>query len=439
MTGAELDRKNFPSIKLIGDDFVRAGLILLTIMTVSYKSFWGYRLLTINIIQGLLILFILALFMFTAKINRSFLLISYVFLMFAWIIVSSGYHLSSSLQYLPCFLLLLIPNIHKYDIVFKFLFYAALVCAIGTILQIFYPGLITNIVIPQFHQFNQYDLLIENARQGVALTGFTYQAAVNAGFLAFGLGYIIISLSVNRSRRSGKVILALIVLFCLALTNKRAHFGFSFCAMILVYYFSSKGKTRLKRVILIIFIGILLLFFLSSLVKVIDFGVLSRFHETLQDIQSGQELFGYRNILHLKALRLFQENMLFGIGWKQFRLDTINSRGDMLDTHNIYLQLLCEVGIVGFLLFVSFFIYSLVKSIKLSSLKTNLHERTMILYALYIQLFFLFYGITGNPLYDSNYYMPYLFACAYTYSLHRALTKNQIKKNRSNRWLKAIR
>lgn len=427
MTSVQLDRKYLYPKKSQGDGLVRAGLILLTITVISVSAFWGYRLLGNNILLGSLISLISALFMLKLTMGRNnlnSLRFIYVLLVFAWIMVSSEFKLSIFLSYLPCLLLLLISDIHKHDIVFRLLYYAALVFAVGTVLQILYPSMISNIVLPQFSQFSQYASL-ERAHQSLAsFAGFTNQPAVNAGFLVYGLGYIIISLSLNKDKRSGKnFLLAALLLLCLVATAKRAHFGFSLCAIMLAYYYASKGKTKAKRVFLIISISILLLFILSSLVDVYDFGVLKKFTNTIQLIQSGEEVFEYRAVLQSHALLLFQENPLFGIGWKQYRLTISNSQGYQLDTHNIYLQLLCETGIVGFFLFVSFFIYSLGKSIKLSKMKMEPHQKTMSLFALFIQLFFLMYGITGNPLYDFNYYMPYFFACAYSYSLYRALTR----------------
>lgn len=58
-------------------------------------------------------------------------------------------------------------------------------------------------------------------------------------------------------------------------------------------------------------------------------------------------------------------------------------------------------------------------------MKMKPHQKTMSLFSLFLQLFFLIYGITGNPLYDFIYYMPYLFACAYTFSLYGALTRGE--------------
>lgn len=415
------------SKKLKTDGLVRTGLILLTLIAISANAFWGYRLLGNNILRGSLIALISALFLLkltTGRVSLSFSRFVCALLMFAWIMIGSEFNLPIFLPYLPCLLLLLIPDIYKHDIVFRLLYYSALIFAVGTILQIIFPSMITNIVLPQFDQYSQYALLERSYQSLSSFAGFTNQVAVNAGFLVYGLGYLIISLSMNKDKRSVKnYLLAALLLFCLVATAKRAHFGFSLCAIMLVYYYSSKGKTKLKRVILLISISILLLYTLSSLANVYDFGVLKELMSTIQEIQSGEELFGYRSILYSQALLLFQENQLLGIGWKHFRLTISNFQGYQLDTHNIYLQLLCETGLVGVILFGSFLMYSLGNSIKLSKMKMEPHQKTMSLFALFIQLFFLIYGITGNPLYDFLYYMPYFFACAYSYSLYRALTR----------------
>src|SRR5699024_230081 len=89
--------------------------------------------------------------------------------------------------------------------------------------------------------------------------------------------------------------------------------------------------------------------------------------------------------------------------------------------HNIYIQLLTELGLIGFILFVIPLIYALIKTAKLliSANKhtiSNSYWKIGLQVSLFIQLFFILYGFTGNLLTDHMYILIYVFAVSITLS-----------------------
>ena len=88
-------------------------------------------------------------------------------------------------------------------------------------------------------------------------------------------------------------------------------------------------------------------------------------------------------------------NYLFGKGTGSAFL--INSTG----LHNVYLQILYEHGALGIVLYTSFFILNLRNAVKNSYF-----------YSMCLQIMFLAYCMTGNPLYDYYFFIPYLiYSC----------------------------
>ena len=57
-----------------------------------------------------------------------------------------------------------------------------------------------------------------------------------------------------------------------------------------------------------------------------------------------------RIVLWKLAIELFNQNPIFGVGYDGFGMNV--PKGELTDTHNYYLLMLCEQGIIGFILFI---------------------------------------------------------------------------------------
>ena len=77
--------------------------------------------------------------------------------------------------------------------------------------------------------------------------------------------------------------------------------------------------------------------------------VFDRIFQSLEAMLSGEDVSNNRSRLYAFAWQLARENPIFGIGWNQYRKATVGTVTVLneLDVHNIYLQMLCETGIVG--------------------------------------------------------------------------------------------
>ena len=103
----------------------------------------------------------------------------------------------------------------------------------------------------------------------------------------------------------------------------------------------------------------------------------------------------------------FLKKPIFGWGFGYY--------SNMMDinVHNVYIQVLCELGIVGICIFFAF-IFSSVLSVFIKFEKkyflANNEEKLRLVFSSFIQLFFIMYCITGNPLNDLNIFGVYFFA-----------------------------
>lgn len=128
------------------------------------------------------------------------------------------------------------------------------------------------------------------------------------------------------------------------------------------------------------------------------------------------------------AKYLWSLNPINGVGYGVFstytanNLDYVYSKFGVQSTfaaHNIYLQLLAETGLVGLVLFCLFFIRALVVCINLIKKTTAVDDRYLLVVSLFMQLWFLLYGFSGNPLYMPGQFGLYLFAIASMKSLQK--------------------
>ena len=168
-------------------------------------------------------------------------------------------------------------------------------------------------------------------------------------------------------------------------------------------------------------VGVLGIALFLALLPRLDIGVFKKLNTTVEALESDndEDVMSGRGELYLLALKYFSRYPIFGIGWETFRFLPDVPGG--VETHNIYLQLLCETGIIGFGIFLSFFAYALVTTMKNCRLARTEEERLAASFCLFMQLFFLMYGLTGNPLYDPPYYVPYFIVCAFSFSQRRYL------------------
>lgn len=193
------------------------------------------------------------------------------------------------------------------------------------------------------------------------------------------------------------MIVALLALFGIILTSKRGIFVATIIALILTCILDK--NITLKKInrqqLLITFIGIVILliigaYFITTNGYIISF--INRF--------SGNNITTGRDVFYENAINDFSKGSfityIFGKGTASAYL--INSTG----LHNVYLQILYDHGIVGIIIYLCFFITNLRKALK------NRYFCSMCM-----QIVFLVYCMSGNPLYDYYFFIPYLMYVCY--------------------------
>lgn len=277
--------------------------------------------------------------------------------------------------------------------VYRNILFILLFFLFGSILQLLFPNLVM--------EFNRLHLSPELFSQSYvfyrngALNGFTYQTGMNGYLLSFILAYFFPKLvyETNFRKRVIYYLLYLVLYFMLFLTEKRGFIVFNL--MIFVLLLPKVSRVKWKSIFLIT-------------------GVLFVSLAIIMNTEVGQEL----------LLRtLYQDDLTTGrstmwrIMWNDFLKHPILGNGtyttinvvENYNGHNIYLQVLREMGIIGFTIFILGLALNAGKAyLSLDSLNSNYNSKLII--SLYMQLIFIMWGLTGNPLYD-NYPLLIYFIC----------------------------
>lgn len=290
------------------------------------------------------------------------------------------------------------------------LFYAMI-----TIVCFLFPNLYFSHVIPLFDFESQKQLI--KAYQSGYMAGLTDHYSTNGMYLSIGLG-VFVSKLINNLKSKKYIIYSVIMLAALLLTGKRGPLLFSVMALVVVYYIHKEDmpKGRILKILGIMLFAVIMLLIASIWIPQL-LNVINRF---FKESNSGDVTAGRGPLFDL-ALSLFKKKPIFGYGWGSYPYYYYINLGKFMTVykyrhaHNIYLQLLCETGIVGFIMYIVFIfinlhdIYMLYKMYRKDKLLLPYSANYILPYCLFTELFFVFYGMTGNPLYDAAVLFPYYF------------------------------
>jgi len=312
---------------------------------------------------------------------------------------------------------------NAYEFCLKIVLRLSVFFAIGVLLQRFMPSVYT-VILNAFPA--KYAAAIRTGAEefvNSGLRGFTTNTGTVAGYICSGM-IALVALNIGKQKRPVKFyIIIAVFLVALLFTGKRGPSIFLLLSLILSYLLPEHGSKKIRRYwvlfILILFVTLFFSYFGSYFQSV---PLIREVITTINGITAGDDVSNLRIRLYWWAFELFKKNPILGIGWGEYRSTVIGnvSRLKTLDVHNIYLQLLCETGIIGFacfmMLFVSFWLSTKKYYCDLKARHPNSVSiwRNLLLFSLTFQSFFLLYGFTGNVLYDQHYQIVYAICCGIT-------------------------
>lgn len=205
----------------------------------------------------------------------------------------------------------------------------------------------------------------------------------------------------------------------------------------MTWFVSTEQKSKfVTRLIIIACVSVVLLQFAVENIPSLNF-IVERFSELGSD-NSSTDRFAMWGL----AILNFTKSPLLGIGFLNFReqystnlaAQFIRDLTDIssyrrLDAHNVYIQVLCEMGIIGFVLYIGAIILLLkytIKALKYFSKTQEYQYKYAAMLSFCFQVFYLLYSLSGNCLYDMTFYL-YIIAMSITSALNFRIDKQRLE------------
>lgn len=401
------------------------------------------------VIQGFAVALLLAYFMTDKKLSLykieiqpiEWLLILTVFVM-SVTTKSIGENLTYIIRYA---VLVLIVVFMKYDEKSFYIFFccilaAGLVHTAATLWFYFDTDFYMAHIYPNFNS-SQKAHLYEQVQRNHHAVGLSNHYSQNGIYMAISVcaSFALFFMESHKNKLL-KTLLLSVVFIALVLTGKRGALIFSVFAILISYIICKKGAFSSKLIAVLFVLSSISLviyaisFYIEGIAASLERITAMFFTEnTASDISNG------RFKLYAIAWNFFKGSPLFGIGWREFSKEVVNFYNQdsvLRDAHNVFLQLLCETGVTGFLIFISLFISAIAQTIQLMLKCTKdllyLSDKTkmVLTFSLCYQIFFLAYCITGNPLYDLETVYVYIISIGFSSGIYFQHKEEIAKINR---------
>lgn len=293
------------------------------------------------------------------------------------------------------------------EVPYKIFLYGGIFALIGQIVQLLFPDMYKERIASLF--LNSSAINYWSTIYGLA--GFTYQLDQTAMTLITAEAVVIAFFVTDEDKKRKKLywLLTGILIIGIFLSGKRMLFLVSIVALFIVYFLQQKSLS--KKIIIFILMGIVstivLIYFVSNINSMYTSRFFYRFAKTFMDLKSKADFSDGRSELYIKAINAFKQNPIFGIGIGRFASYT----GENTAVHNTYLQVLCEQGIVGIVLYIFPLVVALIYTIKEIKVNdSNFWGMKYYKFSLFIQLTYIMYALTENVNINMFGYMVYFIS-----------------------------
>jgi len=269
----------------------------------------------------------------------------------------------------------------------------------ATFLSVIAPNVMLNVAKMFFsgEALDTYILLFD----GGSYAGLYGQTGINAYVISIFLAFIVTSLFSENRAKLNYALLA-IGIIALFLTKKRSFLLANIIATLVIFMQNSKSdKNKMKKVSRLLFLVI------AAFLVVRYAPATQGLIEKMMTLENAGDITNGRIVSWEDTIEMWKQSPMFGIG------TNVMNKGYGISTHNVYIQLLAEMGIFGAISYVLLLWTSFRRSEKIY--QDILKDETLIngeksIYgvSIYMQVIFIVYSFFGNPVYGINFMLPYI-------------------------------
>ena len=288
---------------------------------------------------------------------------------------------------------------------YKFIFFSGVFILFSIFLQVFFQSIFDSIYSAIFIETEKdWWVLI-----GYGYTGFTYQLGRSSEIIMQGI-FVLLFWWFNKLEKNKWIIITLILMIIgVFLTGKRTNSAIVCVVSFIAFLLKKKLDLRRFGSLLLLFLVVFtfVLNFVSNASEYVSSPIFCCIASSIVNFQHGIDFESGRNYLRDSAIRGFEENPFWGIGPEKFR-DTL---GLGRSVHNIYYQVICELGMVGLILFLAPLVINIIITIRfLYFTKDIAFLFPYVLYSFFIQISFIIGGLTENVISGVSLYIFYAVA-----------------------------
>jgi len=278
------------------------------------------------------------------------------------------------------------------------LFFIAVLSVAATLLSAVAPDMMLSVAKVLFREeaFYTYSLLFDNQ----SYAGLYGHTSMNGYVVSIFLAFIVVALfSKNRAKLNYVLLGAGII--ALILTKKRSFLLANVVATLVLFIQNSKSdESKLKAA------GRLLFLVIAAFLVIRYAPATQGIMEKMSLLENSGDFTNGRAVSWKETIEIWKQNPIFGVG------PNVMVGGYGLSTHNVYIQLLAEMGIFGAISYILLLWTSFRRSKKAyqNILKDNILNEKKSIYgvSIYMQVIFIVYSFFGNPVYGINFMLPYI-------------------------------
>lgn len=305
---------------------------------------------------------------------------------------------------------------------YNFMLFSGLICAFGVFLQFYFPSWFNSHVLGIY--LNDDVEMWASSEYG--LGGFTYQLATTAEILIIGECALLSGVAKVCNRRWVNILAVIVMIICVFMTGKRTNSVISILLLCVASIIRKNvdAKRFLAILVLFLFAACGIYVFLLNADSLVDNPLVGRIAGSIIDAKSGGDFSNGRDVLWSKAFSLYHNNVLFGIGPSRFPVESRTGT----DVHNIYIQTLCELGLIGLILFLFAIIVCSFKSIRILSRCQDGYLRKYVVFSILIQIAYVVEGCSENMNTNLEGFVIYAIALSILLDCEHKLDNNGYKK-----------